>query len=235
MRVSVAVVATILSILASQLAYAQAGILLGRVTDAETGARIPGATVTIRELSVGTSDRGEYILLSAPVGESEISVSASGYITHEAAVTVRSGRNAPVNVSLSFDSVNWQLRSTVDAFTDEESRTAGLRGRNRELLLILSCQNGSVRAAVGFSEESRLFGHGRMDIRFDEERAEQVEWSDEDSILVAPTDDQVNRFAQRLAEHQQLLVRATRWRNDLITEAFDLSMAENAMDYLQCE
>ena len=40
MRVSVAVVATILSILASQLAYAQAGILLGRVTDAETGARV---------------------------------------------------------------------------------------------------------------------------------------------------------------------------------------------------
>ena len=93
-------------------AFAQGGILFGRITDTETGDQIAGATVRLdahrpmgtaepsppRE--VQTSDSGEYTMLALPSGEWDITVEAECYQSSPGVVTVRFGRNAPVNLRL---------------------------------------------------------------------------------------------------------------------------------------
>ncbi len=93
-------------------AFAQGGILFGRVTDAETGDAVAGAVVRLDGHSpLGnaqpddprdetTSESGEYTLLGLPSGTWNITVEAEGYQASPGVVTVRFGRNAPVNIEL---------------------------------------------------------------------------------------------------------------------------------------
>ena len=93
-------------------AFAQGGILFGRVTDAETGDPVPGAVVRLDgHAPLGnaepddprdetTSESGEYTLLGLPSGTWNITVEAEGYQAAPGTVTVRFGRNAPVNIEL---------------------------------------------------------------------------------------------------------------------------------------
>ena len=105
-------------------AFAQGGILFGRITDTETGDQIAGATVRLdahrpmgtaepsppRE--VQTSDSGEYTMLALPSGEWDITVEAEGYQVSPGVVTVRFGRNAPVNLRL--EALPHELRDKMD-------------------------------------------------------------------------------------------------------------------------
>ncbi len=93
-------------------AFAQGGILFGRVTDAETGDPVAGAVVRLDgHAPLGnaepddprdetTSESGEYTLLGLPSGTWNITVEAEGYQAAPGTVTVRFGRNAPVNITL---------------------------------------------------------------------------------------------------------------------------------------
>ena len=93
-------------------AFAQGGILFGRVTDAETGDPVAGAVVRLDgHAPLGnaepddprdetTSESGEYTLLGLPSGTWNITVEAEGYQAAPGTVTVRFGRNAPVNIEL---------------------------------------------------------------------------------------------------------------------------------------
>lgn len=93
-------------------AFAQGGILFGRVTDAETGEPVAGAVVRLDGHSpLGnaepqaprdetTSGSGEYTLLGLPSGTWNITVEAEGFQAAPGTVTVRFGRNAPVNIEL---------------------------------------------------------------------------------------------------------------------------------------
>lgn len=93
-------------------AFAQGGILFGRVTDAETGDPVAGAVVRLDgHAPLGnaapddprdetTSETGEYTLLGLPSGTWNITVEAEGYQAAPGTVTVRFGRNAPVNIEM---------------------------------------------------------------------------------------------------------------------------------------
>ena len=93
-------------------AFAQGGILFGRVTDAETGDPVAGAIVRLDgHAPLGnaepddprdetTSESGEYTLLGLPSGTWNLTVEAEGYQAAPGTVTVRFGRNAPVNIEL---------------------------------------------------------------------------------------------------------------------------------------
>ena len=116
-------------------AFAQGGILFGRVTDAETGNAIAGATVRLDGHSPlagdpgaprqePTSDSGEYTMLSLPSGQWNITVEAEGYQPAPGVVTVRFGRNPPVNISM--DALPHLLREKMDA-----ALTDGMNGAER--------------------------------------------------------------------------------------------------------
>src|SRR5262245_48983579 len=60
------------------------GTIVGTVTD-ETGAAVPGATVSVRNVATGvtrdvaTTETGKYTVAYLPVGEYEVSVSLTGF------------------------------------------------------------------------------------------------------------------------------------------------------------
>ena len=148
-------------------AFAQGGILFGRVTDAETGDAIAGATVRLdghRPLGNAepddprdeqTSDSGEYTLLGLPSGEWNITVEAEGYQAAPGVVTVRFGRNAPVNIAM--EAIPHPLMAEMDAELldgmNRAERTAFLDGIQAELDEIAAArENEDWEAALAGSQ-----------------------------------------------------------------------------------
>lgn len=79
------------------------GRLLGTIIDAATGAPIPGATVRLVHLPIGTVTRedGRYVLPGAPAGEHEVRVELIGYEARVfSEVRVFAGRPTLLNAAL---------------------------------------------------------------------------------------------------------------------------------------
>ena len=135
-------------------AFAQGGILFGRVTDAETGDAVMGANVRLdghnplgtsepgEPRDVATSDSGEYTLLGLPSGSWNITVEAEGYRAAPGIVTVRFGRNAPVNIEL--EAVPHPLMAEMDQSIldgmNRAERNAFLDGIQAELDVIVEAR-----------------------------------------------------------------------------------------------
>lgn len=83
------------------LAWAQQGTIAGRVTEAETGDPLPGATVQIPSIQGGTAtdEEGRFRLRVEP-GEYEVQVSFVGYQAASRTVSVQSGSTTNVRFSL---------------------------------------------------------------------------------------------------------------------------------------
>ena len=98
--------------LLAPLALAQGGMLAGRVTDAETGEpmagvtvlfdnHVPSARVTPSEARTElTDDSGNYTLLGLASGSWNMTMSFEGYQDNPGQVTIRNGRNTPINIEL---------------------------------------------------------------------------------------------------------------------------------------
>ena len=126
---------------------AQGGIQSGRVTDSETGDPIAGATVILSgHVPMGrtepgdpreerTNDNGEYTLLGLPSGQWNLTVEAEGYQSQPGVVTVRFGRNTPVNLRL--DAIPHPLMAELDPVLldgmNRAERNAYLDGIQAEL------------------------------------------------------------------------------------------------------
>ncbi|HRK74128.1 MAG TPA: carboxypeptidase-like regulatory domain-containing protein, partial [Rhodothermales bacterium] len=87
------------------VAMAQSGKVAGNVTDASSGAPLPGATVRLEPTRLGTAtdNAGRYVVSRVPDGEYTLSVTFIGYRNFKRAVTVRNGGEMVVNVSLQED------------------------------------------------------------------------------------------------------------------------------------
>ncbi len=153
-----AVGALSLLLVSSVPAMAQVSAALsGRVTD-QTGAGIPGATVTAKDTDMGisretvTDAAGRYDLPALPVGRYEVAATKSGF-----AVAVRSGINlvvgqdAAADLSLRVGNVSEQVKilanvPVVNATTEDISGLVGerevkqlpLNGRSFDLLLTIN-------------------------------------------------------------------------------------------------
>jgi hypothetical protein len=131
--------------------------LSGRVTD-QSGAGVPGATVTAKDTDMGisrdtvTDAAGRYELPALPVGRYEVAATKSGF-----AVAVRSGINlvvgqdATADLSLKVGNVNEEVRvdanvAVVNTTTEDISGLVGerevkqlpLNGRSYDLLLTIN-------------------------------------------------------------------------------------------------
>jgi len=85
----------------------EAGVVMGRVTDAETGADLPGASVRIRGTALGaaTDLRGHFRISNVPEGDQELIVSFIGYKSAHVPVRVPPGGVVEQDVTLSLDVV----------------------------------------------------------------------------------------------------------------------------------
>jgi TonB-dependent receptor len=91
-----------IGLLASEAQAQERGAVTGRVTEAETGAPLPGANVVIEGTSVGTStDRdGRFRLGSVPTGSQTLVASFVGFQPVEATVTVDGGTTVEQDFAL---------------------------------------------------------------------------------------------------------------------------------------
>src|SRR5436853_174867 len=84
----------------------QNGRIKGTISEAQTQAPVPGATVTVRgpaliggPRSVTTSDDGSYELVELPPGRYDVEISYSGVKPMKRRIVVRQGETAPLNVA----------------------------------------------------------------------------------------------------------------------------------------
>lgn len=91
----------VLLLLVPGLAMAQNGTVEGTVTDAETQEPLPGATVQVAGMGIGTAtDVNGMYELSVPAGTQTLQVSFVGYNTAERQVQVEAGATVTVNLGL---------------------------------------------------------------------------------------------------------------------------------------
>ncbi|MBI4442064.1 MAG: TonB-dependent receptor [Acidobacteria bacterium] len=104
------------------LAFAQsAGTITGTVSDS-TGAVIPGASVTVRNVETGftraltTDERGRFAAPQLPVGNYEVTTSSAGFQSSvRRGITLTVGAEAVVNFSMSLGAVAESIEVTGEA------------------------------------------------------------------------------------------------------------------------
>ena len=119
------VLATTLLFLFPEHLWSQAGRVSGRVTDAETGAKLPGANVVVAATNIGTvaDFDGEFSLLRVPAGGQTVRITYIGYEAAEVVVEVGAAAIA-LDVAL-----------TPAPLTADEVIVMGLRAKRQALAL----------------------------------------------------------------------------------------------------
>jgi hypothetical protein len=148
------------------MAQLDTGTISGTVTD-PSGAAVPGATVTIRNVETGvarnllTNAVGRYDATALPVGMYEVRTSLTGFQTLvRSGITLTVGRNAVVDMSLQVGEVAQAITvageasfvetttATVANLVDEK-RVADIPLNNRDLTQLAFLQPGVLRVPGG--------------------------------------------------------------------------------------
>lgn len=88
------------------VAYAQTGVVKGRVVDAEMNETLPGATVMVEGISgmgAVTDINGEVRIMNVPTGNQKIIVSFVGYAQQEIDIVIKPGENLLGNITMEQD------------------------------------------------------------------------------------------------------------------------------------
>lgn len=113
----------------SGTAWAQTGIISGRVADVVGGAGLPGAQVSIAELGLATvtNTQGEFTLANVPAGTHTVAVSYLGYNPSSNTVSVLSGQRSTVRLALQGSDV-----VSLEAFEVSSVREGTARALNQQ-------------------------------------------------------------------------------------------------------
>ncbi|MGH2400805.1 MAG: carboxypeptidase-like regulatory domain-containing protein, partial [bacterium] len=162
--------AAISVLLGSALAWAQLSTaqLSGRITD-ESGAVLPGATVTVTQTDTGvtradvTDGNGSYVLPNLPLGPYRLDVSLQGFRTYvQTGIVLQVGASPVINAVLSVGAleesvtvtgaaplVDVQTSGISDVVQNEEILALPLNGRNAvELVMIAGAAVQTVQASL---------------------------------------------------------------------------------------
>ena len=132
---SLALVVFSLALFAGASTFAQTfrGTILGSVTDT-SGAAVPGATVTIKNLDTGltrtvsTSDDGSYAVPELPIGNYSVSVEKAGFklgLVTGIKVEVSSERRADVALQIGQSAQSVEVRGEELPMVESTSNTRG--------------------------------------------------------------------------------------------------------------
>ena len=199
------------------VAFAQGGILFGRVTDAETGDPVAGAVVRLDGHSpLGnaepqpprdetTSESGEYTLLGLPSGSWNITVEAEGYQAAPGVVTVRFGRNAPVNIEL--EGIPHPLMAEMDS-----SVTDGMSRAERNAFL------DGIQAELDALDEAR--GRGDWETALSGALSLQQRFPTISGLYldVGTAQAQLGRFEEAIESYEAAAVAAPQMRSQIDTQ-----------------
>ena len=149
------------------------GTITGTVTD-QTGAAVPGATVTLKNAETGisrtvqTSETGKYEAFSLPAGNYEISASLAGFRTAvRTGISLAVGQNAGIDFALQVGQVNEAVTVTGDIAQVEtttatvsnlvdEKKVTDLPLNGRDLTQLSFLQPGVIKSPAGAGAFSGL-------------------------------------------------------------------------------
>ncbi|MBN2764393.1 MAG: TonB-dependent receptor, partial [Bacteroidales bacterium] len=126
--------------------FSQQGSLKGKVTDAETGEELIGATIVIKGTTKGTITdfEGNYVLENFPAGKHTIQCSYISYEAEEEEVTMEAGQLVMMNFALNSSEVSLQ-----------EVEVVGRKNRESENLLLIEQKEAAVAVeSIGARELS---------------------------------------------------------------------------------
>ena len=97
---------------------------------------------------------------------------------------------------------------------------------------------GGRMVTLGLMERGAIFHDGDVEVRWDEGEVQRHAFSDEDELLsmwgpVTPGED-ADVFVHDLLSHRELRVRVTKWRDERVTDRFNLDGVANEIDALEC-
>jgi thermitase len=120
---------------------ATTGTITGKVTDANTGNALPGATVTDGTRSAVTDSGGNYVINGVPGGNYTLTASAKNYTIKSQPVSVVAGQSVTASFAL-----NQQPALTIQSLW-VSSLKLGMTGKNLRLDVRVTGDNGAVAGA----------------------------------------------------------------------------------------
>ena len=127
------------------------GTITGTVTDSETDEPLPGATVQIPELNLGTNvdADGSFTLSEVAAGTHQLTVTFVGYLEHYLEVTVSDGEELIVEIELESDVLGLdQIVVTGLGIRQERGRTQTSVGRVDAAEITARAEVGSVSQLI---------------------------------------------------------------------------------------
>ncbi|MCB0710725.1 MAG: SusC/RagA family TonB-linked outer membrane protein [Ignavibacteriae bacterium] len=120
-----ATVTLCLSVFSTEISLSQT--VQGTIIDADTRQPIPGATVQIPELRIGTAANadGKYYLVAVPAGTHQVVVTAIGYQKMEQTIGVQAGEDLTQNFELSYSALELDEVVVVGLSGSQERRKLG--------------------------------------------------------------------------------------------------------------
>src|SRR5229473_2039116 len=111
----------------------QEGIIRGRIIEAETGAPVPGATVTVSSPSLGeprsvtSNEEGEYVVPNLPIGVYTVKVAYAGVKPVTREILVQPGRTSPLDIQWSAELTDVETTTVVEQrpYTNPDSTQTG--------------------------------------------------------------------------------------------------------------
>jgi len=159
MRVNVLTKSLLALVLVPMLVFAQ-GTIQGTVSDAGSGAKLPGANVLVDGTTLGAASdaQGFYSISGVPAGQVSVTVMFIGYENFSATVNVRNGQSSTLNVLLERSALELNAlevmasratRETPVAYTDVVKEDMEMRLASQDIPMVLNTTPSVYATAQG--------------------------------------------------------------------------------------
>lgn len=156
-------------LLLNSAAFAQGGSITGKVTDAQTGRALAGATVMLSGTSFGdyTDEYGKFEIKNIPDGDYTLRVTYLSYLESVESVSVQGGKSVTLNVDMEPTVIESEAISVVSsraisrvtpvAFSDLTKREIEMKSSSEDITMI-AMETPSVYASMqgGAAGDSRI-------------------------------------------------------------------------------